>query len=108
LEAVAVESLSGDKVFRKVSSMTIEIPEHDLGAAQLSPSEAKLDFAVGLYTGRHLSMGKAAKLAGISYTSFLHELGRRGISVNYGEKDLLHDLNVLDAARAKRADDRRK
>jgi predicted HTH domain antitoxin len=81
--------------------VTIEIPERDLGAAKLSQADARLDFAVGLYTGRHLSMGKAAKLAGVSYTSFLHELGRRGISVNYGEEDLLHDLNVLDAARAR-------
>jgi predicted HTH domain antitoxin len=44
--------------------MTIEVSEQDLGALKLSPAEARLDFAVGMYTGRHLSMGRAAKVAG--------------------------------------------
>lgn len=82
--------------------MTIEVSEQDLGSLKLSPAEAKLDFAIGMYTGRHLSMGRAAKVAGISYPEFLHELGRRGISVNYSEADLDHDLNVLEKLREQR------
>ena len=87
--------------------MTIEVSEEHLGALKLSPAEARLDFAVGMYTGRHLSMGKAAKVAGIPYAEFMRELGRRGICVNYSEEDFLHDLKVLETLRQKAGDDRR-
>lgn len=79
--------------------MTIEVSEQDIGSLKLSPAEAKLDFAVGMYTGRHLSMGRAAKVAGLSYPEFLQELGRRGISINYSDTDLDHDLKVLEKLR---------
>lgn len=75
--------------------MMIEVPDQEFGLPKLSSTEAKLDFSVGLYTGRHLSMGKAAKLAGLSYPAFLQELGRRGICVNYSREDLAHDLKVI-------------
>jgi predicted HTH domain antitoxin len=87
--------------------MTIEVSEQDLGALKLSPAEARLDFAVGMYTGRHLSMGRAAKVAGIPYSDFMRELGRRGICVNYSEDDFRHDLKVLESLRQKADDDRR-
>jgi predicted HTH domain antitoxin len=80
------------------TSVTIEVSDDDLGSVKLTSSEAKLDFAIGLYTGRHLSMGRAAKVAGISYSDFLHELGRRGICINYSSEDLAHDLKIMDAA----------
>lgn len=88
--------------------MLIEVPESELGSTKLSQAEAKLDLAIGLYTGRHLSIGKSAKLAGISHSEFLHELGRRSIPVNYGENDLVHDLNELERLKTSHADDRRK
>ena len=68
---------------------------------KLTEAEAKLDLAIGLYTGRHISMGRAAKLAAISYTAFLHELGRRGICINYSTEDLAHDLRLMDAVGSK-------
>jgi predicted HTH domain antitoxin len=79
--------------------MTIEITEQELGAAKLTVSEARLDLAVGLYSGRRVSMGKAAHIAGVPYPEFLRELGRRGISVNYGVEDFEHDCNVLENLR---------
>lgn len=81
--------------------MTVEVSDAELGSLRLSLAEAKLDFAIGLYTGRHLSMGRAAKVAGISYSAFLHELGKRGISVNYTQDDFAHDLKVMEAVEAK-------
>ena len=88
--------------------MTIEVPDHDLGSLKLSSAEAKLDLAIGFYTGRHLSMGRAAKIAGISYPDFLRELGRRGISVNYSSEDLAHDLKLMEAVEGKDRHDRSK
>jgi predicted HTH domain antitoxin len=82
--------------------VTIEVSEADLGSVKLTSAEAKLDFAIGLYTGRHLSMGRAAKLAAISYSEFLRELGRRGISIHYSSDDLAHDLKVMEAADARK------
>lgn len=76
--------------------MTIEVPDQDLGHLKLTTAEAKLEFSIGLYTGRHLSMGKAARLAGLPYPAFLKELGRRGIPVNYSSEDLAHDLKLLE------------
>jgi predicted HTH domain antitoxin len=82
--------------------VTIEVPDADLGSVKLTSAEAKLDLAIGLYSGRHLSMGRAAKIAGISYSEFLQELGRRGISINYSSEDLAHDLKVMEAADARK------
>jgi predicted HTH domain antitoxin len=41
-------------------------------------------------------MGKAAKVAGLSYPAFLQELGQRSICVNYSEADLSHDMRVIE------------
>jgi predicted HTH domain antitoxin len=78
--------------------MTIEVPDQELGSIRLSTAEAKLDFAIGLYTGRHLSIGKSAKVAGLSYPAFLQELGRRGICLNYSADDLAHDLKMIETS----------
>ena len=86
-------------------SVTIEIPDDEIGA--ISREEAKIDFAIGLYTGRHASLGRAAKVAGLSYPAFLQEVGRRGICVNYSAEDLAHDLKVIESAEGNDSDDHR-
>jgi predicted HTH domain antitoxin len=78
--------------------VTIEVLDRELGLSKLSAADVRLDFAIGLYTGRHLSMGKSARLADISYSAFLQELGRRGISVNYSADVLTHDLKIIETA----------
>jgi predicted HTH domain antitoxin len=78
--------------------VTIEVPDNELGSLKLTSAEAKLDFAVGLYTARHASMGRAARIAGISYSAFLQELGKRSICVNYSSDDFAHDLKVIQKA----------
>jgi predicted HTH domain antitoxin len=85
--------------------VTIEVPDRAFGASKLTATEAKLDFAIGLYTGRRLSLGQAAKMGELSVPAFLQELGRRGICVNYSEADFAHDLQVIERVEA--ADDRR-
>jgi predicted HTH domain antitoxin len=63
--------------------------------ASLSPAQASLDFAVGLYTSGRVTMGRAAQIANLSTTDFQQELGRRRIPVNYDLEELRHDLNAL-------------
>jgi predicted HTH domain antitoxin len=81
--------------------VTIEVPGQEIGSVKLSSREARLDFAIGLYTGRHASIGRAAKIAEISYSAFLQELGRRGICVNYSTEDFAHDLKVMEEVEGK-------
>ena len=82
--------------------MTVEVPNAALGAHRFSNEEARIDYAIGLYSGRKVSMGKAAKIAGIGYIAFMRELGDRGICLNYGVEDLEHDLATLEKFFGKR------
>jgi predicted HTH domain antitoxin len=82
--------------------MTIELPDVNIGSQPLTSEQARIEIACGLYAGREVSMGRAAKIAGISYTDFMHELGKRGICMNYGIEDFEHDMRVLDELAAKK------
>jgi predicted HTH domain antitoxin len=83
--------------------MTIELPDVTLGSQPLTSKQARLDFAVGLYSGQHASLGRAARLAEISSTDFMHELGRRGICLNYTVEDIEHDMRMVDELGSKTA-----
>jgi predicted HTH domain antitoxin len=72
--------------------MTIELPDVNIGSQPLTSEQAQLDFAIGLYTGRHASLGHAAEVAGMPKVLFMRELGARGISRNYTVEDALHDI----------------
>jgi predicted HTH domain antitoxin len=74
--------------------MTIELPDVKVGSEPLTAELARLDFAIGLYTGRHASLGHAAKLSGISKVLFMQELGRRTIAMHYREEDVEHDIRM--------------
>lgn len=76
--------------------MTIELPDVMLGSQPLTSEQARIDFAVGLYSGGHASLGRAASVAEISYTDFMHELGKRGICLNYTVDDIEHDMQMVD------------
>ena len=79
--------------------MTIELP--DLDSLRLTPDQARLELAVGLYAGRRVTIGHGAKIASISHTEFMHEVGRRGITVHYTAEDALHDVATVDKLCAK-------
>lgn len=74
--------------------MTIELPDVKVGSQPLTDELARLDFAIGLYTGRHASLGHAAKVAGLSKVFFMQELGRREIAMHYRAEDVEHDLRM--------------
>lgn len=76
--------------------MNIELPDRVGREVELTAERVKLETAVGLYASGAVTLGQAAQLAGISQSAFLHELGKRGICVNYGPEDLAHDLKMVE------------
>jgi predicted HTH domain antitoxin len=75
--------------------MTIELPEEEIGALSLTPEQARVELAIGLFAGREVTLGKAARIAGIPYSDFMREAGRRGITVNYTEAEALQDIETV-------------
>jgi predicted HTH domain antitoxin len=76
--------------------MTIELPDQEVASLRLTPAQVRLELAVGLYAGRQVSLGRAARIAGVPYASFLHELGRRGLCINYTVEDAEHDMRMAE------------
>ena len=74
--------------------MTIEIPDN-ISTLKITTEEAQVDFAVGLYTGRHASLGRAAEVAGMPKILFMRELGKRGVCMNYTVEDAQHDVETI-------------
>ena len=73
--------------------MQIELP--DSMAGKMDAEEVLLDLAVGMYVGRHLTLGQAAELARISQGEFQRVLGRQQIPAHYGLDDLAYDLRAV-------------
>jgi predicted HTH domain antitoxin len=71
--------------------MHIEIPD-DLGVTE---EQARLDFAVGLYSSHTASLARAARLAGRSRVEFQRILAERGIPLAYDSEDLDDDIATL-------------
>jgi len=74
--------------------MNLVLPERL--EARLSPREARLDLAVGMYSSGRVTMGMAAEVADLPVPEFQRELGRRAIPINYTADDLAHDLQAAD------------
>jgi len=75
--------------------MRIELPDHDLGCLKLTPEQARLELAIGLYAGREVSLGRAAKIAGVPYATFMQEAARREICIDYNEEDANQDVETV-------------
>lgn len=66
---------------------------------KLSPREAVLHLAIGMFVSEEATLGQAAEIAGLTQAAFLKELGRRHISIHYGMKELAEDLRVVESFR---------
>lgn len=75
--------------------MKLEIPDDVLQGTGMTPALARLEIAVALYRDRKVSMGRAARLAGVPRPQFQHELGKRGVTVDYDVEDYEQDLKTL-------------
>lgn len=75
-----------------MKTLTLEVPPG------LDPAAARLLYAVGLFQEGHVSVGRAARIAGLSYRAFLDALQARGIpAFTYTEEDLAADLRAIAA-----------
>jgi len=72
----------------KLPSQTIELRERELAGLNVTLDLLRLATAVGLYATEEVTPGQAAVVAGLNQPQFLHELGRRGISIHYGVSEL--------------------
>ncbi len=81
--------------------MTIEVPDETVNGLNLTQSQALLDFAVGLFTERRVTVGRAAAVAGLTQLDFQRELARRGIPLHYDVADLQADVATLAVLREK-------
>lgn len=79
----------GDIVLRDGLPLMLTVPL----ASQAGTPEALIELAVALYDADHISLGRAAEVAGLPYASMVEELGRRGIAtVRYSVEDLDREL----------------
>ena len=78
--------------------MGMVIEDDLLRAARMSEPEIKLELAALLYQRERLTLGQAARLAGLSQARMRLALGARGIAPNYGVAELEEDLKVMRSA----------
>lgn len=75
--------------------MQLNLPE--ALESRLSPSEAALHLAIGLFVTEEATLGQAAEIAGTTQARFLTELGRRRIPIHYGKEELAEDLEAVES-----------
>jgi len=79
-----------------MDTLTLEIPREIALALRLPPQDRenrlRLELAVALYSQSILGLGKAAELAQLTPLRFDEELGRRHISMHYGDSEVAQDV----------------
>ena len=73
--------------------MILSLPE-DV-ERQLTPQDAALHLALGLFFDQRVTLGQGAAIAKLSASEFLRELGKRRIPVHYDEADALADVAAV-------------
>ena len=61
----------------------------------ITPEQARLDFAIGLYIDRKITLGQGARIASLTQGHFLRELGKRKVPVNYDVGEFRKDMQTL-------------
>ncbi len=75
--------------------MALVIPDEILQAARMTEQEVAQTVAVALFEREKLTLGQAARFAGLSQIEFQRLLAGQGISVHYGVSDLDLDMATL-------------
>jgi predicted HTH domain antitoxin len=81
--------------------MKIEVQDEALRGLELTEPQALVDLAVGLFTERRVTLGRAADIARVTQLDFQRELGRREIPIHYDVEDLQADMSTLAELREK-------
>ncbi|NJK91978.1 MAG: UPF0175 family protein [Blastochloris sp.] len=83
-------------LFAYFYQVQVEISDLALNGLTVTTDEARLSIALGLFQDGKATLGQSARVAGISVTDFMKELGRRHIPMNYGPDDFQDDLKTLE------------
>ncbi len=75
--------------------MKIVVEDHLLDGLGITPEAAVVDLAVGVYSEGRATLGRAARIAGMSPSVFMRELGARRITMHYDVAELEKDLCVV-------------
>jgi predicted HTH domain antitoxin len=76
--------------------MHLVIEDETLAAARMSAEKLKLELAILLYGRERLTLGQAARVAGVGQWQFQQTLAARCIETHYDQGELNTDLMVLD------------
>jgi predicted HTH domain antitoxin len=75
--------------------MQVSFPDELTRGLDLTPEQARVDLAIGLYAERRVTPGRAAKMAGMAQAAFLRRLGELRIPMHYDLPELEADLMVV-------------
>ena len=89
------EIIAKEKDVCYIFSMILKIADEILKNINITPEQAKLDFAIGLYADNRTTLGQSARIASITQAQFLKELGKREISINYDIEEFNKDVETL-------------
>ena len=62
---------------------------------RLTPRDAALHLAIGMFAGEEATLGQAAEIADMTQADLLRELGRRRIPIHYDTAELTEDLRTV-------------
>ncbi len=77
--------------------MSVTIPDDVVSATDLTEQQFAVELAIELYQREKLSLGHAARLAGMEKWSFNDLLAARDIPMHYDGADLRQDLATLQS-----------
>ena len=75
--------------------MIIKIEDELFNKLNISPEQAKLDLAIGLFLDKKVTLGQGARLASLNQSQFLKELGKRKIPIHYDIDEFNKDIETL-------------
>ncbi|MEQ8956620.1 MAG: UPF0175 family protein, partial [Coleofasciculus sp. C2-GNP5-27] len=77
--------------------MSLVIPNDILQATKMTEDELKLEIAIMLYKQEKISSGKVRAWTGLTVIEFQHELGKRGLCINYDVEEFQLDIQTLQS-----------
>jgi predicted HTH domain antitoxin len=77
--------------------MSLVIPNDILQATKMTEDELKLEIAIMLYKQEKISSGKVRAWTGLTVIEFQHELGKRGLCINYDVEEFQSDIQTLQS-----------
>jgi predicted HTH domain antitoxin len=75
--------------------MQITLSDELVNGLDLTPERARRDLALGLYAEQRITLGRAAKLAGMIQSEFLRLLGELRIPMHYDLPELEADMQMV-------------